>query len=281
MVKPYFRQCAPPEFSATFPPIVQTTWLDGSGAKYRLSGATAAEMPRLVTPGWTTARWFSASTDRISRIRASPMTMPSATGSAPPDRPVPAPRATNAMPFAGANPNHCRNLFRADRKHNQRGNDPKTGEPVALISAKLSRLRDQAAFADQPADLPADLLGDPPYGPLTDQLEVGRCHRHRLHSTSSRYFGSATHSMSPRAQHLIPRTERRPLAPITTVALPTEGCRETPEPPTRKRYVRAAAARTFRCGAEPTDRGRDADRRGSKLGREEFVGADPNHHDAQ
>ena len=140
-------------------------------------------------------------------------------------------------PFAGANPNHCRNLFRADRKHNQRGNDPKTGEPVALISAKLSRLRDQAAFADQPADLPADLIGDPPYGPLTDQLEVGRCHRHRLHSTSSRHFGSATHSMSPRAQHLIPRTERRRLAPITTVALPTEGCRETPEPPTRKRYV--------------------------------------------
>ena len=31
-VKPYFRQCAPPEFSATLPPIVQTCWLDGSGA---------------------------------------------------------------------------------------------------------------------------------------------------------------------------------------------------------------------------------------------------------
>ena len=31
-VKPYLRQCAPPEFSATLPPIVQTCWLDGSGA---------------------------------------------------------------------------------------------------------------------------------------------------------------------------------------------------------------------------------------------------------
>ncbi len=31
-VKPYFRQWAPPEFSATLPPIVQTCWLDGSGA---------------------------------------------------------------------------------------------------------------------------------------------------------------------------------------------------------------------------------------------------------
>ena len=97
MVKPYFRQCAPPEFSATFPPIVQTTWLDGSGAKYSPCAATAADMPRFVTPGWTTARWFSASTERISRIRASPMTIPSATGSAPPDRPVPAPRATNGI----------------------------------------------------------------------------------------------------------------------------------------------------------------------------------------
>ena len=31
-VKPYFRQCTPPEFSAMLPPIVQAIWLDGSGA---------------------------------------------------------------------------------------------------------------------------------------------------------------------------------------------------------------------------------------------------------
>jgi hypothetical protein len=31
VVNPYLKQCAPPEFSATFPPIEQTTWLDGSG----------------------------------------------------------------------------------------------------------------------------------------------------------------------------------------------------------------------------------------------------------
>ena len=31
-VKPYLRQCAPPEFSATLPPIVQTCCDDGSGA---------------------------------------------------------------------------------------------------------------------------------------------------------------------------------------------------------------------------------------------------------
>ena len=32
VVNPYLRQCAPPEFSATLPPIVHTCWLDGSGA---------------------------------------------------------------------------------------------------------------------------------------------------------------------------------------------------------------------------------------------------------
>jgi hypothetical protein len=31
VVKPYLKQWAPPEFSATLPPIVQTIWLEGSG----------------------------------------------------------------------------------------------------------------------------------------------------------------------------------------------------------------------------------------------------------
>ena len=31
-VNPYFRQCAPPEFSATFPPMVHTICEEGSGA---------------------------------------------------------------------------------------------------------------------------------------------------------------------------------------------------------------------------------------------------------
>jgi hypothetical protein len=32
VVSPYFRQCTPPEFSATLPPMVQAIWLEGSGA---------------------------------------------------------------------------------------------------------------------------------------------------------------------------------------------------------------------------------------------------------
>ena len=31
-VTPYFRQWAPPEFMLTLPPIMQASWLDGSGA---------------------------------------------------------------------------------------------------------------------------------------------------------------------------------------------------------------------------------------------------------
>ncbi|KAG1431799.1 hypothetical protein G6F57_022894 [Rhizopus arrhizus] len=31
-VKPYFRQCTPPEFSATLPTMEQAIWLEGSGA---------------------------------------------------------------------------------------------------------------------------------------------------------------------------------------------------------------------------------------------------------
>jgi hypothetical protein len=93
-VKPYLKQCAPPEFSATLPPIEQTIWLDGSGGKKWL-GPTAWEIATLVTPGSQTTRWLGRSTSRIRRSRERTMSTPSATGSEPPDRPLPEPRATH------------------------------------------------------------------------------------------------------------------------------------------------------------------------------------------
>src|SRR6476620_9459988 len=95
-VTPYLRQCGPPAFSATLPPIVHAAWLDGSGAQCNPCGATARDNATLTTPGSTTARQFSASTDttRLNRLRPI-STTPSA--SAPPDNPVPAPRGTNGM----------------------------------------------------------------------------------------------------------------------------------------------------------------------------------------
>jgi hypothetical protein len=42
---------------------------------------------------------LGTSTSRIARIRDRPITIPSATGTDPPERPVPAPRATNGTPW--------------------------------------------------------------------------------------------------------------------------------------------------------------------------------------
>ena len=48
-----------------------------------------------VTPGSTSTRPFSMSTSRTRRSRDSAISTPSSTGSAPPERPDPAPRATH------------------------------------------------------------------------------------------------------------------------------------------------------------------------------------------
>jgi hypothetical protein len=51
----------------------------------------------LVTPGSTTIVPASRSMSSTRFMRASEITIPSATGSAPPESPVPAPRATKGM----------------------------------------------------------------------------------------------------------------------------------------------------------------------------------------
>ena len=67
--------------------------------------------------------------------------MPSATGSAPPESPVPAPRATNGTPAACAGPDDRLHLsgVPAARRAPAR---PVPGEPVALVRAQLLRLVD-------------------------------------------------------------------------------------------------------------------------------------------
>ena len=109
-MKPYLKQCAPPEFSATLPPIVQTIWLDGSGGK-KCVGATAWETAMFVTPGSTSTRPFSTSTSRTRRSRDSAISTPSSTGSAPPDRPDPAPRATHGTSCLVARAHHGGHLL--------------------------------------------------------------------------------------------------------------------------------------------------------------------------
>ncbi len=51
-----------------------------------------------VTPGSTQTRWFARSISRMRLIREMTIRTPSDSGSAPPDRPEPDPRATHATP---------------------------------------------------------------------------------------------------------------------------------------------------------------------------------------
>ena len=102
VVTPYARQCGPPEFSATLPPMVHAFWLEGSGAKYKPYLLAAVERSMLTTPGSTTASRLTSSISTMLVMRVSAMTMPPCSAIAPPLRPVPAPRATTGTPWAPA-----------------------------------------------------------------------------------------------------------------------------------------------------------------------------------
>ena len=84
------------------------------------------------------------------------MTMPSATGSAPPERPVPAPRATNGMPLACADPDDPLHLRgRAGEDDELRHRAP-AREPVAVVDAELLGLADHVVGADDGLELGAE-----------------------------------------------------------------------------------------------------------------------------
>ena len=70
------------------------------------------------------------------------MTIPSATGSAPPDSPVPAPRATNGMRVAGAGPHDRLHLTCRLRKADEPRDHPPPGQPVAFVRPQLLWLRE-------------------------------------------------------------------------------------------------------------------------------------------
>src|SRR5690606_38361394 len=99
-VTPYFTQQTPPAFVAMLPPIVDHGELAGSGAYQSPCSAAAARRWSLTTPGSTTASRSVTSMRRIRFIDSRDSTTPPATALAPPDRPVPAPRATTGTPCA-------------------------------------------------------------------------------------------------------------------------------------------------------------------------------------
>lgn len=119
----------PPALVATFPPIVDHGELAGSGGYHRPCSAQAARRSSLTTPGCTTAyrssvsmrsTWFMSSKERI--------TAPS-TALAPPDRPVPAPRAITGTSCARQNRTTSRTSS-ADR-----GRTTASGMPYGAHSA--------------------------------------------------------------------------------------------------------------------------------------------------
>ena len=85
-------------------------------------------------------------------MRARLITMPPATGSAPPLRPVPEPRATKGMPLAMADADHGLHLFGAGAAaRTAAGTDAEVGQPVALVGPQLLRRGDQRIVADSGA----------------------------------------------------------------------------------------------------------------------------------
>src|ERR1700757_2108008 len=94
VVIPYFRQWGPPALVATLPPIDETIWLEGSGAKKYPRLATARVRERLIRPGSAVAHRFGRSISRTASIRLVPIITPPTGAIAPPIRPVPEPRGT-------------------------------------------------------------------------------------------------------------------------------------------------------------------------------------------
>ena len=104
-----------------------------------------------VTPGWQTTRWFSRSTSRMRFIRVSETRIPSSTGSAPPERPDPLPRATHGTSCSW----HARTTSATSCV--DAGQDDRPGahvvlqQPVGLVGPELVRVVDDVRVAD---DLP-------------------------------------------------------------------------------------------------------------------------------
>src|SRR5262245_60842608 len=94
VVTPYLRQCGPPALVPTLPPIEDTIWLEGSGAKNHPRSLTALVNHRLINPGCTVAHRLARSMSRIEVIRVIDTITPPRDAIAPPINPVPDPRGT-------------------------------------------------------------------------------------------------------------------------------------------------------------------------------------------
>jgi hypothetical protein len=88
----------PPALVATLPPRLEE-YSPGNTGYTSPCGAIASSSWSRRTPGPTTAIELSVSISMMSAIASVLNRMPAASGTAPPDRPVPAPRAVTVVPL--------------------------------------------------------------------------------------------------------------------------------------------------------------------------------------
>ena len=94
-------------------------------------------MARLRTPGCTRATRLTGSTSRIRLNFARLSSTPSASGRAPPESPVPAPRADDRHFQASACPHHLLDLFDGVGQHRDERDLPVRGQAVALVGSQV------------------------------------------------------------------------------------------------------------------------------------------------
>ena len=103
---------------------------------------------RFVTPGSTVTRRLGMSTSRMRFSRESTISTPSGCGSAPPDSPVPWPRATNGTPCGVAEPHDRLHLRGARRQHDRARDRAQVHERVGLVGQQVGRLAEETARPD-------------------------------------------------------------------------------------------------------------------------------------
>ena len=136
----------------------------------------------LVTPGSTHTRWLARSTSSTRFIRETTISTPSATGSAPPDSPEPAPRATHGTPASA----HARTAWTSSAVPGSTAaagmTCPVLEQAVGLVGPQLVLGRVDPVLADDAAQL-ADEVREV-YGIIHPSTEVD-CRYTRMHMTAA------------------------------------------------------------------------------------------------
>ena len=178
--------------------------------------------------------------------------MPSATGSAPPERPVPAPRATNGIAVRGAGAHDRLHLLGRLGQADEPGDHPPPRQPVALVRAQLLVLGEHGALRQRRCDG----LGERPREPHACQsmpmattlpagvevlADAGEAGERILTPEALAFVATLQRELGPRRAELLERRDERQAANR------------------RRRAARlppgdAAASATTRAGASPRRR---------------------------